>query len=421
MKNISTKSNKVLFIPALFYLSNPLFVAISSRLAGYDTIYLECDHINRKFSTDYQNEIKAMSSVFSELRIIEDVENIITDGHSRIGDIVKYYVSKRNANVEIIKAVKEIKPDVIILTSEDTYVSRFIFHYFPTVPTLVIQQGSLVPSNNEKEALVASLRTKVIYSMLKSLFKYPTLPESPWSSGQKRRRKTPLRAYWSKFWSFNDSGDMKDSRTFYTGNALLDDDIVYGTARIVTANNYRLDRPRLVYATQPLPVTGEVRDKFNDLVLRSLNHERNNRVVIKVHPRDDTKYYEQFFEKLENDEIIVTKDGNLSSLLRETDLFITGWSMTSYQAVAMGVPVIAINPDNIFDYSKRFTNIGIPVASDIDQFTHHYRRFTSAEGLRAFARERTEFLCEINTYSDGKSAARVAGLIRDVVNDTIKY
>jgi spore coat polysaccharide biosynthesis predicted glycosyltransferase SpsG len=142
---------------------------------------------------------------------------------------------------------------------------------------------------------------------------------------------------------------------------------------------------------------------------------------VKVHPRDDIYYYIDLFKKLDHDDITITKDGDISVLFKETDLLITGWSMTSYQALALGVPVISINPDNIFDYSQSFTKKGIPVVNKIEKFIQKYDHFTSINGLNDFAKERIEFLKEINTFSDGKSAVRLANLVRDILNGNIIY
>jgi hypothetical protein len=410
---------KILFIPELFYLSNPPFISLSKHLKEYETIYLECVYSNRKFSKDYHNDISKLHSLFSNIIVIEDIECKIADSYSDIVGMIKYYLRKRDINIKIIDTIKEIKPDIIILPVEDTYVSRFIMYYFPGIVVLVVQQSSLL-TNPREQASSIGLRAKIIHSLKDMFFKYPNFSKNPW----KKRpidNGNPLRAYWSKFWSFCNSNDVNNNTIFYTGNAAIDDDINYGSVRIQEISNYNLSCPRLVYATQPLPVNKGLINKFNNFILECLNKKKNTKIIIKVHPRDEINYYIDFFKKLDHSDITIIKDGDISVLFKETDLLITGWSMTSYQALAMGVPVISINPDNIFDYSQSFTKNGIPVVNRIEQFIQKYDHFTSINGLNDFAKERIEFLKEINTFPDGKSAVRLANLIRDILNGNIVY
>ena len=99
-------------------------------------------------------------------------------------------------------------------------------------------------------------------------------------------------------------------------------------------------------------------------------------------------------------------------------MLITGWSMTAYEALVLGVPVIAINPRSIFNYKNRYPDDSVPVAASLSELNGLYSDICSPNHLNQFVDERNKFLIWNNTYADNRSAYRVAQIIKKTLNES---
>jgi hypothetical protein len=406
--------SKVLFIPALFYLSNKLFFSIADHLKGVDLFFLDCDYKLNSFSSkSYFEDITQVKNYFNHVDTVFD-KNVSELYGDDIISKLKVNLNKRNVNLQIIKRISRISPDLIVLTSDQTDTFKLLIHYFKTVPILVIQQGALIGKVSKK----MTLRLKLRYSLLRLFFKYPTLEFNPWVTDKNQHSKL-YKAYWSEFW-LNDN--RISEKTFYTGNGTLDEDLEKGNYRLMKQRHSNSGQFTIIYTTQPVgSIHGqEKQNMINKLVLDFTNATPNLNLIIKVHPREGVEYYQTFFRNIRHNNLTITKDGDLKNMLLESDVLLTGWSMTSYQAVALGIPAIALNPDGIFDYSMRFPSKGIEIVSTVEELVDTFNYLISNKGFECFKKDRSAFLKVINTFDDGNSSKRLADLILTLVYQDVQ-
>lgn len=407
-------SSKVLFIPALFYLSNKLFLMILKHLdeGEVETIYMDCDYaLNKKYAHNYETEISKIKKVFNDTEIIFDKVEYNTHVDSNKISLLKFYLRKRSINRKTIKTIKTINPELIVLTSDQTDAYKLITNYFSSTPVLVIQQGSLA----KKDFPILTFRKKIRYALLKTFFNYPTLSVNPWKlTGKDKNKPMVYHAYWSKFWLF----DRKiTDRDFFTGNGTLDNDILIGNEKLKNPAPPK-EKLRILYTTQPIALKHGVEKsrKINQIVLDFIKNTHNVYLTMKVHPRESSQTYHDIFRGISKEQVEIKRESDIVQLIDEADILLTAWSMTSYQAVARGVPVIALNPENMFDYSNRFPGKCVAQVRNVLELKNSVIYYNTNVGNTAFKKERKSFLKIINTYDDSQSSKRIADLIKYLVS-----
>lgn len=401
---------RIVFIPSLLYLSNNLYASINKHLPEVEKIYFDFNYqLNSRYSHDYQKEIENIRDDFNKIVFFEDQPSYNILPLSNKYDLMKYYFKKSKFNLNVIQELKSIKPDLFVLASDKTDAFNLIRHYFNSTPALVIQQAFLSKTKEEK----ASLKVKIHYSILEKLFRYPTLPTTPWFKNGNNEGNL-FKAFWSPFWAFD--GNYDKNKIFFTGNGTIDEDINIGNIRLQSNSNYKLEQPRIVYFSQPINQRFGLgnQNKINQLVKEFLNDLSSFDLIIKVHPREDIQFYNDFFQEVYPSKIQIIKDINNSFLLKERDLVITGCSTLVVKSIAMGVPVILMNPGDIFDYNKIFPTTGIEIVKTIEQFKAAYSRLMTLQGIEKFRVDRNEILRALNTFPDSKSSFRLADLIKEL-------
>jgi len=402
---------KILFIPALFYLSNKLFFPIVPYLKGVESIYLDCDYaLNNKYCKDYTQEIELIKISFDRTEIIHTSTEYDSASDKNILSSFRHYRKKRVYNRKTLKSIKSINPDLIVLTSDKTDVFKLITNYFNRIPLLVIQQAGIANTLRPRP----NLRMRIRHHLLKNLFHYPTLPNLKTTNGNNLHF-----AYWAKFWNESPKNTIN---SYYTGYGAQDADILKGNSKLY--KSFQLNQTlKVLYTTQPIGLNhSSVKSEYiPKMVLDYVIDNPAVNLTVKVHPRENEEFYKEFFSHdgigIEN--VQVVKDVLLDNLIEESDIILTAWSMTSYQAIALGVPVISLNPDNLFEYSKFFPGKCIPQVSNNEELHEAIQYFSSQGGHTNFIQERKDFLKVINTHDDGQCSKRIADLIINLANGNV--
>ena len=407
------KKKRILFVPALLYLSTPIFLPILKHLEEYESYLLDCDYINYKYSDDYDGEMQKIKKQGAQIVKIADVDpDVISGSSNSLYRRSLYLIKKRTVNVAIGRAIKAINPELIIMTSDSTYVARYIQYYHYSIPTIILQQGSLANQVNQNNN-VSSLIKNLFYV---AIFKYPRIVV-------RQKQKDQIRVYWSQIWREQDNFScVNEKNIYYLGNPAHDSHIEEGNKRIAKyLSNSTINIQRIIYTTQPISISHGITKKnlFNQIISNFIKSKKHIELIVKMHPRDDQEYYIDIFKELRNVKFI--EEAELSDLIKSADLMITGWSMTAYEALALGVPVIAINPNNIFNYKNRYPEDSVPVAVSLNELNGFYSEIGSLDQIYQFIAKRKKFIEWNNTYTDGKSAHRIAKTITNTLTGNIKH
>ena len=139
--------------------------------------------------------------------------------------------------------------------------------------------------------------------------------------------------------------------------------------------------------------------------------------ILKVHPADDEAYMDSLFTPLNVSNYIVIKNKiPVKHLIQISNVFITHWSSTFYEAMAGFIPVIFVNPKNQYDFSvKCLDNYGA-FASDSKILSDYIQRAVDPAYKDEFIFYRNRFIEEQKLKTDGKSAERVVQVIREALS-----
>jgi UDP-N-acetylglucosamine 2-epimerase len=271
--------------------------------------------------------------------------------------------------------------------------------YFFDKKIFIIQQGSMLRAKELKY----SLRDKVSYLIHRYGFQIPIFSFNPLQA----YKINAIHLLWSDFFYLNPKV-LHHS----TGNPAWDKLLVNF---IVDHSDYSFSdkRNKVCFTTQPLyQVIGE--DNYNEfmtLMKSGIKKLDGFGVIVKVHPREDIERYEKEFSKEEYPNVEVIKNVSLEKVFEQCFVIITGWSATSYEAIAKGIPVILINPDNKQDYSYRYPPNSISLATNSDDMISEIKKLTLPNEYNNFLKQRTNFLKKVNTNTDGTSAKAIAQII----------
>ena len=91
--------------------------------------------------------------------------------------------------------------------------------------------------------------------------------------------------------------------------------------------------------------------------------------VIKVHPNEELKFFEDYFNECKNAVVHQKIDG--SALVKYAKCVVSPWSTLVYEALYYNTAVIFINPDSRFDISKKIPGDYPFIASDENEAAVH--------------------------------------------------
>jgi hypothetical protein len=135
--------------------------------------------------------------------------------------------------------------------------------------------------------------------------------------------------------------------------------------------------------------------------------------VLKLHPQERPDRYAPLLTRRGwNDKVIVTKDVDLPSLLRCSDLVVTVNSTVALEAVILGIPIITVNlsaEGDYFPYAEEGVARGVYDEKDILPNAHAL--LYNSEAINAVLSHRERFLQRHACGADGHAGRRTAQLI----------
>lgn len=380
---------RILFIPSLPYLSLPAFTSIIAELRksqdqSFRFIYLDTDaYRHREMGINTQEITEMISTEFHENHFL--IQKPV------LNSIGKRILFRRKYHREILNKVKELSPDLVLTASEDTEIFRFLNHHHRHIPLFCLQQGSIM--NRPKTHF--GFTEKISYLLNKILLGYPVYKYNPFGKPQDRA----LHLLWSKFFHVN-----PHALAVYSGNPKWD--------LLFNQKDPRSKGEYLLFATQPLStiLSKEQSEKWYAALKSTLISLRGVKIRVKVHPREDTSFYERLFETNDNKQIIVESNISLHEALKDASYFLTAWSSTLYDALFSGIPTFIFNPENMISLENKFISKHLPVIKSKEELQSEIFKEYS-ELSKSFNDIREIVAVEVNTFSDGKASERIAGLI----------
>ena len=408
---------RIIFIPTYWYLSHPVFFSIAG-------------HSKNRFHTIYFNTQDSLFARHNEGKITEQEvlaffdEYKITHGCSflkRTDNPLKRAFSFIAQKPILNKQLNELAPDAIVTTGDGgTCINRYcnIWAQKNKVPFIVIQP-SFIADPREKQ--------RTCKERFGHLF-FNTLLRIPLSPGQKAFGCEQPGNYlflWGEFFKNFYQGLEIENNIYITGNPAFD--------RIFSARsedkptkdidlNIPDEKKVVLICTQPLDrlLNEEIFASTNKMYRFIIEQNPGLFFIIKVHPREQPRKYDEIFKGLKTKNFTVTGKLDLHTLLRIADVQISVSSFSSFEAVVFGVPIILVNPSRQITFPDYFNSRIELTTYTPEELDKNLKKSITREYIEEFETKREKYLKSRLSYLDDKSSQRTVEIIEQIAKKNSK-
>jgi hypothetical protein len=300
-------------------------------LQDYNSIYLDIEdqYMCAKTSMEFQSQFNEVSKI-----------TLDSDAISFLSKIKKFFKINKFIK-ELIVFIKDIKPSIIITTSDMTLTIRVIKRYFPNILIIVIQSAGITNKNIPRRLI-----QKIEYIFFNKILQIPIISNQNYFGNECNDMIVLL---WGEYFK---NILVSHTNRYTIGNIVYDNfPIKKDTIKkeeILLDNNFDINSKIIVLCTTPL-MAGLLKKEYsiyiNKIYTELIVNRPNIFFIIKPHPRNNTQELKDYFLSLDVNNVIIYDKG-LHSLFAFTDIHISSFSITSLEAVASDIPIISINPNN---------------------------------------------------------------------------
>lgn len=356
--------------------------------------------------------IKKVLSTYSEFR--KEIKELERDEHLPFSDPLKddvlisirYHIFYALLYIELMKhAIETEKPDLILIICEYCLLGRaaVVAGKLKGVPTLAIQHGNISPYSIGYYHPAEEVSDEFA-------LRYCPIPDKTAVYGE----------YTKKI--LTEVGNYTADKVVVTGSSRYDliarADEIYNREEFRKMLNLTLTKTIALVTTENLPIVEE-NILFLRSILQALKELPEVQVVIKPHPGEKSKWYEQIVKEEKVKAEILPKNSDTFEALYACDLLITCFSTVATEAMILNKPVITVNLTGATDpmpYAESGVAIGVYKEEDI---SHAIRDALYNEELRQrLAINMKKFVYEHAYKQDGKATERVADLIHEMIEES---
>jgi hypothetical protein len=194
---------------------------------------------------------------------------------------------------------------------------------------------------------------------------------------------------------------------------------VYSRDRFCREHGIPLENRIILWTTQSHGIGMEGKGNIQqlDLVFSACDALPNITLVIKQHPAEKKKHFTLIRSYCNNHRcksIIIAKNSDTFESLYVSNLVITGWSTTGYEAVAFRKPLIVLDNTDRAGYIKNGVGVGV---SSVQNAIMVISRLLEDSGELASNQE--EYIRKHFYAIDGKSTERVVRIMEKVISERV--
>jgi hypothetical protein len=386
-------NNSIIFLATYAYLAIPQYLSITPNLTDYTRILFNTRDL---LSTKYDNKF-----------ITQDIKKEYFDDYYELKDILsrargpwKKYQAFRKWKREIISYLNQISPQAVVSCSDQSMSDKIISSWCrKNNKEFIVFQPSFISGMYYKKY---GFNHKIKYFIFNKLLNIPRFRKQHLFGNEDQWTHLFL---WSQYFIEN----PKRRNMHFVGNPAFDAIFNQFIVEKTIKNN-------VLICTQNIEamVGKKAFDQVIDMYIQAINAKPDLTFYIKVHPRELIEKYESLFPKDDFPNTKVVQKENLYDLFRICDVQISVSSYTSFEAVASGLPIIIVNPRNIFDFIDHFREeIEIKVTKE-NEIVKAIDLVRSENYWQEFIKKREKYL-KIMVYStDGLSGKRAADKIKEI-------
>ncbi|HEX2787462.1 MAG TPA: CDP-glycerol glycerophosphotransferase family protein [Ignavibacteria bacterium] len=388
---------RILYIPNLSYLANPVFFSVIKHLPDFQNIYFDADYYK-----EYENSANRLANDQQAMQLFDE--------YYRIDKNDKINFKSENEEINFIKnKIEGLKPDAFVTISDKTFVYKICTAYFPDIPIFVIQTCAIknsFPGISFKQKLASLIKNNSFRLKNNIPFAEDTIS---------------YKLIWSKFW-VRDKSVYDENKFFETGNPGYDALFLNPLQKHENLKKqFGIDEDKkviLITLTKKRTIGEEKFNKFLDIYSEVIKKNENIFFIIKPHPLENPEYLNKKFNVNEAKNLKIIFEEKLENLFKISDLLISSWSVTVYEALINNIPAIVLNPQNEFDI-KTFTPDAenIDIAADDKSLNALIHQSLFNLNYSKFTERKNNFLKKVLTIIDGSSGKLASDIIRAKTNE----
>ncbi|MHA1186607.1 MAG: hypothetical protein ACTSSK_06970 [Candidatus Heimdallarchaeota archaeon] len=401
-----SEKKTIIFTSAYSYLSNPQYFSFVDKLSKVKKVYL---HVKDPLSVEFDDKLVKKDEI---LRYFDEYIEI---DYNLKEELLKVYEERqgfwRRLSFKTIKPyydykklllsnLDQIKPDAIVTCSDMTVSDRVISSWCRKKrKSHIILQNCFIDDINYAKY---KFRHKVRYFFFNKLLRAPLYRKQHLYGSENYRSHLLL---WSDYYIL----DSNRKNTHFIGNAVFD-------KLFQQFSDKKKKADIITICTQPLDELFSVKifDEVNKYFKIALEKFPDVSFHMKVHPREEISKYQKIFPEKKYPNVKVIKDYNLHELFMKSFGQISINSFTSFEAAALGIPVIIINPNdeiNTYDHFREEIDIRIRKPEEISEAI---KTIQSNDYWELFLKKREKYFKKMLHFIDGKSNERTAAKIREL-------
>jgi glycosyltransferase involved in cell wall biosynthesis len=399
-----TKKASIVFSSAYSYISNPQYFSFVKELTYYKKIYIHVkDPVSINFD-DKQINKKQILEYFDEYKQINyDLKNELNKTYRKKRKYIYGWKPYRKYQGSLMKILDDINPEAVISCSDMTLSDRIFAKWCKdNKKKHIILQNAFIDNIYKKKY---GFKHKIRYFVFNKVLKVPIYRKQRIYGNENQNSYLLL---WSEYFVL----DPKRKNTYFVGNAAFD-------KLFQNFNSEKKTTNVITICTQPIDIIfGQ--EKFNDVIQfykTAIENFPNFHFIIKIHPREEKKKYAEIFGRFDLPNAELVKEQNLYDLFKQSIGQISVSSFTSLEALAFGVPIITINPNNDFKLVDHYREeIDIRVVKP-EEIIDAIKRIISEGFWEEFLIKREIYFEKIFHCLDEKSSQKTAEQIGEIINE----
>lgn len=380
----------VLFTGAGLYLCFPQYFSLTSELDDIHKVFLFLnDPATVQLDRPLLNK-KLINKHFDTYLSVRDIES----------KRFSYWTFHLKYKKILLNYLYKINPKAVLSCSDMSLSSRITMSWCKKnkVPYIILQPA-FINGYFQKYKLKHIIKSIFVNKILK-IPKYRTQPYFGNESN-----KTHL-----FLWSKNFNRFPKRKNVSYFGNPVFD-------KIFKDFKSERKIKNKIIICTQLIELLFEedLVNEVHSFFLEAIKSKPEITFYIKLHPREPINKYNHIFSPKKYPNIKIVKNENLYDLFKDCDIQISVASFTSFEAAAIGLPIIIINPSNklsIADFFREEIELRV---IDIKYIKKVIEKALSEDYWQEFLLKRKNYFKKMLTFIDGNSAQCVSNKIRELI------
>jgi hypothetical protein len=414
---------RILLIPDSDYLSNPIYLA----LGKLDNSRLNITYLNPSFPITRGSKKKnySTSSIKNSFDQYESIDEHYFDFFheyfnksifSKINNVHRFIKEYGDYVSTFYKIFDHLEPAAIVLTSDKTTTGVISNAWAAenNVPVIIIQSAFIEGS---KVNVLRRIKRYCLYTVMNIVLKLPYVPRQ-FKYGHENDEN------YMCVWGTHTLNYFKargvNDRLIITGNPVFDSYSMDNDAHNEAIESQAKNRPIVSIFTTPYEEI--LTKKQENIVLETFKSLISNNhqwfFVIKIHPRQRSIAYEQLLASNPHENYCITDTSNIAEVFGSSDVQISLFSYTSFQAVIAGVPIILFKDEYIKHHDNfnnevelRANNLGELENAIILSFRDDYKE--------EYKSKRQQYLDTRLHSLDQKSSERVINNINKIISTHI--